>query len=59
MIRTVRDEEVAALREKAKDKVAFEQAVRLTDDLALGENFVDFLTLPAYKLLIQRTDAKL
>ena len=44
------------MKEKLTDRSAFEQAVRLTDELALGENFVDFLTLPAYKLLLQREE---
>lgn len=52
--RQIRDEEVNVLKDKVKDMYAFEQAVNLTDELALGENFVDFLTLPAYKMLLQR-----
>ena len=56
MFRNIRDEEVNGLREKLTDRSAFEQAVKLTDELALGENFVDFLTLPAYKILLQREE---
>lgn len=56
MCRNVRDEEVNGLIDKVQDKAAFEQAVKLTDELALGENFVDFLTLPAYKILLQREE---
>jgi hypothetical protein len=47
---------VNGLIDKVQDKAAFEQAVKLTDELALGENFVDFLTLPAYKILLQREE---
>jgi len=56
LCRNVRDEEVNGLIDKVQDKAAFEQAVKLTDELALGENFVDFLTLPAYKILLQREE---
>lgn len=52
----MRNEEVNALRGTVKDKCAFDQAVRLTDDLVLGEEFLEFLTLPAYKLILKREE---
>lgn len=48
----LRDEEVANLREARGDDTAdLERAVKLMDELVLGDKFVPFLTLPAYEML--------
>ncbi|MGR0321109.1 malate synthase A [Agromyces sp. ZXT2-3] len=54
LVREVLDEEVAALRaDVPPDLFAayFEPAARLVADLVLSDDYVDFLTLPAYELL--------
>jgi malate synthase len=53
-VREVLDEEVAAFRaEVPPDRFAasYEPAARLVADLVLADDYVDFLTLPAYELL--------
>jgi malate synthase len=54
LVRRLLDEEVEELREEV-DPVRFaahyEPAARLIADLCLAEEYVDFLTLPAYELL--------
>ena len=54
LVREVLDEEVAALRaDVPPDRFAahYEPAARLVADLVLADEYVDFLTLPAYELL--------
>lgn len=54
LVREVLDEEVATMRaEVPPDRfaAAYEPAARLVADLVLAEDYVDFLTLPAYELL--------
>ncbi|MEI5584658.1 MULTISPECIES: malate synthase A [unclassified Agromyces] len=54
LVREVLDEEVAALRaDVPPDRFAasWEPAARLVADLVLADDYVDFLTLPAYELL--------
>ncbi|TYL52676.1 malate synthase A [Agromyces mariniharenae] len=54
LVREVLDEEVAALRaDVPPDRFAayYEPAARLVADLVLADDYVDFLTLPAYELL--------
>lgn len=48
----IREEVVAELREgrEGTDR-CFEEAVKLLDELVLGDEFASFLTLPAYGLL--------
>jgi hypothetical protein len=48
----VRDEEIAALRPHLKETLLFEKSVQLTNDLVLNDKFAEFLTLPAYDILI-------
>jgi malate synthase len=45
----IRDEELAALGGAAEGRL--EEAARLLDDLVLADEFVEFLTLPAYPRL--------
>lgn len=48
----LRDEEMATLAAaRAGDTADLERAVALLDDLVLGDDFAEFLTLPAYQLL--------
>ena len=51
--RRVRDEEVGALRGTAPPGSAspLDAAVRLLDELVLGEDFAEFLTIPGYRYL--------
>lgn len=54
LVRAVLDEEVAALRADVppdRFAAAYEPAARLVADLVLADDYVDFLTLPAYELL--------
>ena len=53
LVREVLDEEVAALRADVPPdrSAASEPAARLVADLVLADDYVDFLTLPAYELL--------
>jgi malate synthase len=54
LVRQVLDEEVAALRADVppdRFAAAYEPAARLVADLVLADDYVDFLTLPAYELL--------
>ena len=54
LVREVLDEEVAALAaDVPRDRFAryYEPAARLVADLVLADDYVDFLTLPAYELL--------
>ena len=50
--RAVRDEELAALGGPSTQRLG--DAVGLLDRLVLGERFIDFLTIPAYSLLVER-----
>ncbi|HEX8395073.1 MAG TPA: malate synthase A [Longimicrobium sp.] len=47
----LRDAEMAALRPEREDPRCLESACKLLDELVLGDEFVAFLTLPAYALL--------
>ena len=54
LVREVLDEEVAALRaDVPPDRFAayYEPAARLVAEFCLSDDYVDFLTLPAYELL--------
>jgi malate synthase len=54
LVREVLDEEVAALRvDVPPDRFAayYEPAARLLAELCLADDYIDFLTLPAYELL--------
>lgn len=54
LVREVLDDEVAALRAHVppdRFAAAYEPAARLVADLVLADDYVDFLTLPAYELL--------
>jgi malate synthase len=55
MIRDAVDEEMAALRAQLGDedfgRYRFEEARGVFERVALGEEFEEFLTLPAYELL--------
>jgi malate synthase len=54
LVREVLDEEVAALRaEVPADRFAahYEPAARLVAEFCLSDDYIDFLTLPAYELL--------
>jgi malate synthase len=54
-VREVLDEEMASIREEVGDEVwekgRPEETRRVFEQVALGEDFPDFLTLPAYELL--------
>ena len=50
MYRTIRDEELHSLTSGRTDH-RFAQATELLDDLVLSAEFVEFLTLPGYRLL--------
>ena len=53
--RRVRDEEVAALRGAAAASGSrLDDAARLLDELVLGEEFADFLTISGYRYLLRR-----
>ncbi|HEX6746075.1 MAG TPA: malate synthase A [Longimicrobium sp.] len=48
----IRDEEVAKLKAgRGAETPQLDQAVKLLDDLVLGDEFQSFLTIPAYQLL--------
>jgi malate synthase len=55
LVRQVEREELAKLRESLGDQAfnagRFEEARQIFEEVALGEPFVDFLTLPAYARL--------
>ncbi|HZW40892.1 MAG TPA: malate synthase A, partial [Agromyces sp.] len=54
LVRRVLDEEVERLRDEVPaDRFAayYEPAAQLIADLCLSDEYVDFLTLPAYELL--------
>ena len=55
LVRQIEDEELAKLREAyGEDLYArgrFEEARRLFDQVALSDDFIEFLTLPAYEVL--------
>jgi malate synthase len=54
LVRPVLDEEVEGLRaDVTPERFAayYEPAARLIADLCLSDDYVDFLTLPAYELL--------
>ena len=55
LVRRIEDEELAKLRQAYGDELygrgRFEEARRLFDRVALSEEFVEFLTLPAYEVL--------
>jgi len=51
----IRDEEVAALRSAGQGADSrLDDAVALLDELVLGEEFAEFLTIPGYRYLLQR-----
>jgi malate synthase len=56
LVRRVLEEELAALRQEvgseAYDAGRFEDAARLFQQVALAEEFVDFLTVPAYRTVV-------
>jgi len=54
----LRTEEVAKL-DKLKNKMALARAVELTDELVWTDQFIEFLTLPAYDILLNLTRPKL
>ncbi|HEX2209375.1 MAG TPA: malate synthase A [Longimicrobium sp.] len=47
----LRDEEMKALRAEREDTRCLEQACELLDELVLNDEFIPFLTLPAYQVL--------
>ena len=47
----IRDQEMEALRAQREDTRCLERARELLDDLVLGDEFTEFLTLPAYQVL--------
>ena len=55
LVRRIEDEELAKLRETYGEELygrgRFEEARQLFDRVALSEQFVEFLTLPAYEVL--------
>ncbi|NDL56965.1 malate synthase A [Phytoactinopolyspora mesophila] len=54
LVRSVLDEELAAIRDaygEAYDEQRFAQARTLFEQVALADEFADFLTLPAYELI--------
>ena len=53
LYRAIRDEEVASLRGAPGGAGFLDQAAALMDDLVLAEDFILFLTLPAYDRLIR------
>jgi malate synthase len=55
LVRRIEDEELARLRESYGEETygrgRFEEARRIFDQVALADEFVEFLTLPAYELI--------
>ena len=55
LVRRIEDEELARLRQTYGEEVygrgRFEEARRIFDQVALADEFVEFLTLPAYELI--------
>jgi malate synthase len=55
LVRRIEDEELARLRETYGEELygrgRFEEARRVFDQVALSDEFVEFLTLPAYELI--------
>jgi len=55
LVRRIEDEELAKLRQAYGDELygrgRFEEARRIFDQVALSDQFVEFLTLPAYELI--------
>ncbi len=55
LVRRIEDEELARLRDAYGDELygsgRFEEARRIFDQVALADEFVEFLTLPAYDLI--------
>jgi malate synthase len=55
LVRRIEDQELAKLRETYGDELygkgRFEEARRIFDQVALADEFVEFLTLPAYELI--------
>jgi malate synthase len=55
LVRRTEDEELAKLREGYGDELygrgRFEEARGVFDQVALADDFVEFLTLPAYELI--------
>ena len=56
LVRRIEDEELQKIRERIGDEAfsagRFEDARKVFDQVALSDEFVEFLTLPAYKLLV-------
>jgi malate synthase len=60
LVREVLDAQMAAIREEIGAAFAdrpFEQARALFERVALSDNFVDFLTLPAYQVVLEQEAA--
>jgi malate synthase len=53
----VRDEELAALRAHATSASRYADAAALLDQLVLGEEFAEFLTIPGYRYLVHTQPA--
>jgi len=55
LVRRIEDEELAALRQAYGEELygrgRFDEARRIFDQVALADDFVEFLTLPAYELI--------
>jgi malate synthase len=54
LYRRVRDEELSSLRARASGESRLDDAAALLDELVLGEEFAEFLTLPGYRYLSGR-----
>ncbi len=54
-LRSVIGEEVAAIASAGADPVALRSASAVFEGIVLGESFVPFLTIPAYKYLAERS----
>jgi len=56
LVRRIEDEELRALRERYGEELygkgRFEAARRVFDEVAVADRFVDFLTVPAYELMV-------
>jgi malate synthase len=55
LVRRIEDDELAKLRQTYGDELygsgRFEEARRVFEQVALADDFVEFLTLPAYDLI--------
>jgi malate synthase len=59
LVRRLIDEESAAIRDRAdpdaKEAAQLDTARRLFEQVALADDYADFLTLPAYDVITKRT----